>query len=248
MELTVGKFARAVDTTIRTLRHYEQIGLLVPHKRNEWNQKIYARDELKRFYNIQLLKSLNIPLHEIKQRLEEPEFSFRDMLEVQEAVLLDKRNKINRSLEMITRIKHLINEPGDLNNGDLMLLMNSIRLEENHRMILNQYFPSSTVDTIMPQDKSQQQEVDLLNIRFFSFFKAAIHNELMPESDEVQRGLKELLEMVPISIDELSFSDSDLEQQLEMFKALLPVEMEKFVGEVLQVFYKEHDASRDELL
>ncbi|MFC6652155.1 MerR family transcriptional regulator [Paenibacillus rhizoplanae] len=68
MELTIGKFASAVNTTIRTLRHYEQLELLVPVKRNEFNQKMYTRDELKRFYNIQLLKSLNMPLDEIKQR------------------------------------------------------------------------------------------------------------------------------------------------------------------------------------
>lgn len=41
---------------------------VVPVKRNEFNQKMYTRDELKSFFNIQLLKSLNMPLDEIKQR------------------------------------------------------------------------------------------------------------------------------------------------------------------------------------
>lgn len=246
MELTVGKFARAVNTTVRTLRHYEQIGLLVPNKRNELNQKIYSTDELKRFYNIQLLKSLNMPLNEIKQRLEEPEYSFRNMLEVQEAVLLDKREKINMSLEMITRMKNLINENDDLNTEDLMLLMNSIRLEEDQRMILNQYFSSNTVDAIMPKGKSQQKELDRLNMRLLSFFQAAIDNELIPESHEVQRELTQLLEMVPVPIDEFSNSNNNIEKQLEIFKALLPVNMVEFLGEAIQVFYKNHNEVRGE--
>lgn len=37
LELTIGKFASAVNTTIRTRRHYEQLELLVPGKRNELN-------------------------------------------------------------------------------------------------------------------------------------------------------------------------------------------------------------------
>ena len=246
MELTVGKFARAVNTIVRTLRHYEQIGLLVPNKRNELNQKIYSTDELKRFYNIQLLKSLNMPLNKIKQRLEEPEYSFRDMLEVQEAVLLDKRDKINMSLEMITRMKNLENETDDLNTDDLMLLMNSIRLEEDQRMILNQYFSSNTVDAIMPKSKSQQKELDRLNMKLLSFFQAAIYNELIPESHEVQRELKQLLEMVPVPIDEFSNSNNNLEKQLEIFKALLPVNMVEFLGEAIQVFYKNLNEVRGE--
>ncbi|MBP2112057.1 MerR family transcriptional regulator [Paenibacillus silagei] len=238
MELTIGKFSSAVNTTIRTLRHYEQLELLVPGKRNEFNQKIYTRDELKRFYNIQLLKSLNLPLDEIKQRLEEPEYSFSDMLEVQEAMLLDKRDRINESLDMITRIKNLIHEAGDLTTEDLMLLMNSIRLEEDQRVILNQYFSANTVDTIMPKSKAQQSELDRLNRRLLSFFRAAIQNELTPESHEVQRELKELLERVPVVIDELSNSNQYLEQKLDIYKSLLPVDVVEFAGQAIQVFYK----------
>ncbi|MEK4008138.1 MerR family transcriptional regulator [Paenibacillus sp. FSL H3-0333] len=238
MELTIGKFASAVNTTIRTLRHYEQLELLVPGKRNEFNQKIYTRDELKRFYNIQLLKSLNLPLDEIKQRLEEPEYSFSDMLEVQEAMLLDKRDRINESLDMITRIKNLIHEAGDLTTEDLMLLMNAIQLEEDQRVILNQYFSANTVDTIMPKGKAQQSELDRLNRRLLSFFRAAIQNELTPESHEVQRELKELLERVPVAIDELSDSKQYLEQKLDIYKSLLPVDVVEFAGQAIQVFYK----------
>ncbi|GAA0348786.1 MerR family transcriptional regulator [Bacillus horti] len=240
MELTVGNFARYVKTTLRTLRHYEQIGLLVPKMKNRLNQKVYSRDELKKFYNIQLLKSLNMPLHEIKQRLENPKYSFKDMLEVQEAVLLDKKEKINMSLEMINRIKNLVIETGHLKTDDLMLLMNSIRLEEDQRVILNQYFSSNTVDTIMPKGKSQQKELDRLNMRLLSFVQSAIQNGLSPESDQVQRELKELLKKLPLPIDELSNTNNNFDEQLEIFQALLPVDMVEFVKEAMQALYKKH--------
>ncbi|MEK4660707.1 MerR family transcriptional regulator [Priestia sp. FSL H7-0729] len=218
MEFTVGKFASTVNTTIRTLRYYEKIGLLVPKNKNDLNQKVYDRDELKKFYNIQLLKSMGWPLNEIKQMLEETEYSFRNMLEMQEAVLLDHRNKINLSLEM-------------------MLLMNTIRLEEDQRTILEQHFSLNTVGKIMPINKHQQITLDLLNRRLLSFFQTTIHRELRPDSQEVQEELKELLAMVPAPIQELTASDLGLVKQLEVYKALLPVGTVEFVEEAIQVLY-----------
>ncbi|WFR61076.1 MerR family transcriptional regulator [Paenibacillus amylolyticus] len=239
MEFTVGKFASMVNTTVRTLRYYEKIGLLVPKNKNDLNQKVYVRDELQKFYNIQLLKSMGWPLNEIKQMLEETEYSFRDMLEMQEAVLLDHRNKINLSLDMMKRMKKVMNETGDINNEDLMLLMNTIRLEEDQRTILEQHFSLNTVGKIMPINKNQQITLDLLNRRLLSFFQTTIHRELRPDSPEVQRELTELLAMVPESIQEFTESDLGMVKQLEVFKALLPVGMVELIGEAIQVLYQD---------
>ncbi|MEK4854568.1 MerR family transcriptional regulator [Paenibacillus sp. FSL H7-0756] len=237
MELTVGKFASAVNTTIRTLRYYEKIGLLVPENKNGANQKIYNGDDLKKFYNIQLLKSMGWPLTEIKRMLEETAYSFGELMEMQEAVLLDKRKIINESLEMIARIKKLMNETGELSNEDLMLLMNAIRLEEDQRTILQQYFPATTVDKIMPKNKQQQIAFDRLNRRLLSFFQTSIHRGLCPDSQEVQRELQEVLAVIPVSMNELFHSDPALDKPSELLKALLPDDMAEFFAEAIHVFY-----------
>lgn len=233
----MGKFASAVNTTIRTLRHYEKIGLLVPGKKNDANQKIYARDDLKKFYNIQLLKSMGWPLTEIKQMLEETVYSFGEMVEMQEAVLLDKRKIINESLDMIARIKKVMNETGDLSNEDLMLLMNAIRLEEDQRTILQQYFPATTVDKIMPKNKQQQIAFDRLNRRLLSLFQTSIDSGLRPDSQEVQRELQEVLALVPVSMNELFHSDRGSNKPSDILRALLPDDMAEFFAEAVHVFY-----------
>ncbi|ETT53499.1 MULTISPECIES: MerR family transcriptional regulator [unclassified Paenibacillus] len=246
MELTVGKFASAVNTTIRTLRHYEKIGLLVPGKKNDANQKIYARDDLKKFYNIQLLKSMGWPLTEIKQMLEETVYSFGEMVEMQEAVLLDKRKIINESLDMIARIKKVMNETGDLSNEDLMLLMNAIRLEEDQRTILQQYFPATTVDKIMPKNKQQQIAFDRLNRRLLSLFQTSIDSGLRPDSQEVQRELQEVLALVPVSMNELFHSDRGSNKPSDILRALLPDDMAEFFAEAVHVFYNNQFEGRGE--
>ncbi|SHN24290.1 MerR family transcriptional regulator [Gracilibacillus kekensis] len=51
MKLTVSKFAQVADTTVRTLRHYRQLGILVPTEKNEQNQNVYTTKEFKAFHN-----------------------------------------------------------------------------------------------------------------------------------------------------------------------------------------------------
>lgn len=245
MEFTISKFAKAVNTTVRTLRHYEKIGLLVPVEKNQLNQKIYTREELKKYHNIQLLKTLNMPLNSIKESLESQEFSFQSMLDIQEAVLLNKRQQISTSLDMIGRIKDLLNETGNLNTEDLMLLMNSIRLEDDQKLILKDYISSSTLDNLFPKSKSQQKMLDKLGVRLLNFFQEAVLNDLQPESDMVQVDLEQILSESPISIVELIDSyEAPFEENFKIQKALLPNNMEEFIGEALQIFLKRERGDR----
>ena len=88
----------------------------------------------------------------------------------------------------------------------------------------------------MPNDKAQLTELDRLNWRLLSFFRAAMHQELPPESHEVQTELKELLERVPVPVNELSVSNQKLQQQLEIYMGLLPPDMAEYVGQAVQAF------------
>ncbi|SEK59659.1 MerR family transcriptional regulator [Paenibacillus sp. OK003] len=55
MRLTASKFAKLADTMARTLRHYRQLGILVPPHKNEKNHYIYVNADFKRLHEIQLL-------------------------------------------------------------------------------------------------------------------------------------------------------------------------------------------------
>ncbi|WP_252311125.1 MerR family transcriptional regulator, partial [Sinobaca sp. H24] len=97
MELMVSRFAQIADTTVRTLRHYRQLGILVPTEKNTKGQNVYTTKEFKIFHNIRLLQSLGLSLKEIKDRFEEPGYSFEKIIDVQEKVLIRKRDNIESS-------------------------------------------------------------------------------------------------------------------------------------------------------
>lgn len=67
--LQIGEFARLAGTNLRTLRYYEELGLLNPAKRSEGGFRFYRRPQLDRMLAIQRLQSLGLSLEEIARTL-----------------------------------------------------------------------------------------------------------------------------------------------------------------------------------
>jgi DNA-binding transcriptional MerR regulator len=69
-EWTIGELARAATVTVRTLRHYDQLGLLKPSSRSMGNRRRYGVSNVHRLYRILSLRSLGFPLAAISKLLD----------------------------------------------------------------------------------------------------------------------------------------------------------------------------------
>ncbi|MDQ0034432.1 DNA-binding transcriptional MerR regulator [Variovorax boronicumulans] len=65
MFLKIGELARRAGLTVRALRHYGDIGLLVPSERSSGGYRLYDRKDVARLYRIQALRRLDLSLAEI---------------------------------------------------------------------------------------------------------------------------------------------------------------------------------------
>ena len=68
--LQVGELARACGKTVRAIHHYENLGLLMPHKRSKGRFRLYAPDAVARVRWIGKLHELGMTLSEIQEILE----------------------------------------------------------------------------------------------------------------------------------------------------------------------------------
>lgn len=75
-----GELASATSLTVRTLHHYEQIGLLSPSERTEGGHRLYSELEVERLYRIRLLQCLGLSLAEISKALDDPAWDLRQAL------------------------------------------------------------------------------------------------------------------------------------------------------------------------
>jgi len=66
----IGELARATGLTVRTLHHYDEIGLLRPSERTQAGYRLYGDDDVRRLYEIRALRDLGLPLQDIPVALD----------------------------------------------------------------------------------------------------------------------------------------------------------------------------------
>ena len=66
----IGQVSARTGLTARTLRYYEELGLLKPSERLVSGHRVYASDDLRRLYRISLLRQLGLPLSDIAREVD----------------------------------------------------------------------------------------------------------------------------------------------------------------------------------
>src|SRR4051794_3636292 len=67
---TVGELAAATGLTVRTLHHWDEIGLLCPATRSGAGHRRYSDDDVRRLYRIVALRGLGLSLDDVGAALE----------------------------------------------------------------------------------------------------------------------------------------------------------------------------------
>ena len=71
-KLKIGEFSKMMQVTVKTLRHYEQKGLLVPDEVDEWTgYRYYTITQMQRLNTIRGLQRQGFSLEEIKDLFED---------------------------------------------------------------------------------------------------------------------------------------------------------------------------------
>jgi DNA-binding transcriptional MerR regulator len=105
MTRTIGEVARLSGVTIRTLHHYDEIGLLEPSDRTEAGYRVYDEDDLRRLQQILFYRELGFRLEEIARVMGADGFDRRRALEEQREMI---RRRVGRLEKMIDAIDDAI--------------------------------------------------------------------------------------------------------------------------------------------
>ncbi|MFC7241521.1 MerR family transcriptional regulator [Catellatospora aurea] len=102
MAYTVGKVAGLAGVTVRTLHHYDEIGLLSPSERSATGYRRYVDADLERLQQILYYRELQFSLEEIAAILDDPQSDATAHLRRQHELLT---GRIKRMQEMVTAIE-----------------------------------------------------------------------------------------------------------------------------------------------
>ena len=111
--LLAGEFAKRAGVTVRTLHHYDRVGLLKPGARSPAGYRLYGDDDLARLQHIAALKFLGVPLRRIKALLERSPHDLRETLRLQRRLLGEQRSRLDAALVAIERAERAASESAD---------------------------------------------------------------------------------------------------------------------------------------
>jgi DNA-binding transcriptional MerR regulator len=92
----VGEFADMAGVTVRTLRYYDQSGLLRPARRGSTRQ--YRHTDLLRLQQILTLKAMGFSLNEIRDLLEDPHYDLRRSFTIQREAIRQEIERLQKAL------------------------------------------------------------------------------------------------------------------------------------------------------
>lgn len=103
MEYTVQKLATLAGVSARTLRYYDEIGILKPARINSSGYRIYGQKEVDKLQQILFYRELDIDLDSIKDIVTSPSFDGAKALKEHRDKLLERREQLNKLIENVDK-------------------------------------------------------------------------------------------------------------------------------------------------
>lgn len=185
--MKVKEVSQLTGVSVRTLHHYDDIGLLTPDDSTEAGYRLYSEDNLATLQQILFFRELGFSLKRIKELLESPSFDRQEAFEMQRRMLMDKREQLD---SMIATIEKTIQQ------GKGELVMKNEEKFKGFDFGKNPYeqearerWGDKAVDE--SNKKAAQFGPELGEEMNRIYFKLAEIRHLDPFSDEAQAGIEE---------------------------------------------------------
>lgn len=108
---TVKQLAELAGITVRTLHHYDEIGLLKPSQVGANSYRYYDEDALLRLQQVLFYRELGLELTQIKDILDSPNFDYIDALQSHREALLARAERLETLIETVDNtIRHIKGE------------------------------------------------------------------------------------------------------------------------------------------
>lgn len=119
MTYTVSDVAGATGITVRTLHHYDEIGVLRPSERSPSGYRIYDEADLERLQEVLFFRELGFGLGEIRTSLADPSLDRRQVLLRQRSLMADQVKRFRQMVKAIDRALDAIDEGVVMNKEEM---------------------------------------------------------------------------------------------------------------------------------
>jgi DNA-binding transcriptional MerR regulator len=119
MSYTVQQLATLAGVSVRTLHHYDQVGLLKPARVKNNGYRFYEEAELLRLQQILFFRELDFPLEDIKKIITSPSFNMEEALRDQRKLIGMKKDRLSLLVKTIDKTIKKINKQTNMEDQEL---------------------------------------------------------------------------------------------------------------------------------
>lgn len=119
MAYKVKEIADMVGVSVRTLHHYDQIGLLKSASVSPTGYRLYTDKDLERLQQILFFKELDFNLQEIKKILDTPSFDRKIALRTHRELLIEKKKRLERIIESVDKTIYSVEEGIEMSKKEM---------------------------------------------------------------------------------------------------------------------------------
>lgn len=177
---SIQQLAKLANVTTRTLRYYDQLGLLHPASYSEGGYRLYDQAELKRLQTILFYKEFNLSLEDIASLLNDDQH-FKQLLEKQQQLIVAQQQQLALLQQNIQRTlqelkgEQIMTDNARFEGFKKALIENN---EQQYGQAIRTKYGDEAIDTsnakLMGKTEQQYEEMKQLEQRLFEQLKLGL--------------------------------------------------------------------------
>ena len=213
------EFAQRAGVTVRTLHHYDRLGLLKASRRTRAGYRLYSDPDLIRLEQIVVLKSIGLTLKETRELLQRDRSALQETLARQQRVLTEKRKQLDKTIHAIGAAHRALDTASEPNWTLFIRIIKEITMQ-NETDWTKQYYTDEAqakVDARRHLWSPELQEIVTKQWNdLYRDIEAALHED--PAGPTAQQLLARWRELVSA----FTGGDADIQQGLKRMYADMP--------------------------
>ena len=175
--LKVGELAALANLTVRTLHHYDSIGLLRPSARSDAGYRLYDRDDVARLHRIQALRAFGMSLADIGLTLDSPAGSPLAIVDRQLEALETRMAEARRLRDQLLRVRAQLVQGSA---PDLSTWLTTLENTMDMRNVYERYFTKEELER-MPLIRNDAAQAEWQGM--VEQARGLIESQVPPDSD-----------------------------------------------------------------
>lgn len=236
MLLKVGQLAKQICLSVRTLHHYDEIGLLSPSVRTPAGHRLYNTKDIARLHRIQALKQLGLSLQQIAEIIQENSQPLPDIIAQQIATL---EHEMAQAAQLKSKLIKLQDSLQTSDEPDIAAWLDTLALMN----VYEKYLTADEIEELNSHALAVKHEIEYEWPAMVTKLQTIMEQKISPSDSEVKAFVilwTEMLERLvghnPHLLLKIHSMSDEIEMQLQ--RGISPA-MKEYLGDVMGEIHRD---------